>query len=147
LAKKSVIIVAVLAIAALVVVGVFAITSTRTIPSNGTIVGINLGVYLDSACTNQVFAINWTAVNPGSDVTQQVYVVNKGTTDMTLSLSNGTWSPTEANQYLTLSWDKVGATVHPGVGNATLATLTLAASASYTNGTTFTGNVIISGSA
>jgi hypothetical protein len=146
LAKKNVIIVSVLAIAAIVAVGVFAsITSTRTIPSNGTIVGVNLGVYLDSACTDQVFAINWTSVNPGSFVTQQVYVVNKGTTDMTLSLSNGTWSPVEANEYLTLTWNKIGATVHPGVVNATLATLTLSASDQFTNGTTFTGNVIITG--
>jgi hypothetical protein len=147
LAKKNVIIVSVLAIAAIVVVGVFAaITSTRTIPSNGTIVGVNLGVYLDSSCTDQVFAINWTNVTPGSYVTQQVYIVNKGTADMTLSLSNGTWSPVEANEYLTLTWDKGTSTVvQPGVGNATLATLTLSASASYQNGTTFTGNVIISG--
>ncbi len=146
LTKKSVIVVAALALAAIVVVGVFAITSSRTIPSNGTIVGINLGVYLDAPCINQVFAINWTAVNPGSFVTQQVYVVNKGTTDMTVSLSNGTWTPVEANEYLTLTWNLGTSTVvHPGVGNATLATLTLTADALYTNGTTFNGNVIISG--
>jgi hypothetical protein len=147
LAKKNVIVVAALAIAAIVIVGVFAaITSTRTIPSNGTIVGVNLGVYLNALCTDQVYAINWTAVNPGGSVTQQVYIVNKGTTDMTISLSNGTWSPAEADQYLTLTWNKgTGTVVHPGVGNATLATLTLSASALYENGTTFNGNVVISG--
>jgi hypothetical protein len=151
LARKNVIVVAALVIAAvLMIVGVFAaITSIRTIPSSGTIAGVNVGVYLDAPCTNQVYSINWTAsnaLNPGSFVTQQVYIVNKGTTDMTLSLSNGTWTPSDANNYLTLTWDKGTETVvQPGVGNATLATLTLSASALFTNGTTFNGNVVITG--
>jgi hypothetical protein len=151
LAKKNVIVLAALVIAAtLMIAGVLAlITSFQTIPSHGTIAGVNLGVYLSAPCTDRVYAINWTAsntLNPGSFVTQQVYIVNTGTTDMTLSLSNGTWTPSDANTYLTLTWD-LGTTtvVHPGVGNATLATLTLSASDLFTNGTTFDGNVIITG--
>jgi hypothetical protein len=152
LAKKNVIVVATLVIAAMLMIAVVLaiITSSKTVPSSGTIAGVNLGVYLDSECTDQVYSINWTAVNPlnpGFSVTQQVYIVNKGTTDMTLSLSNSTWSPSDADKYLTLTWNlEPNTVVQPGVSNAVPATLTLSASDLFTTGTTFTGDVIISGS-
>ena len=89
--QKKTVIVALVIASMMAIAGVLAlIQSTKTIPTSGVIAGVDLGVYLDSACTNPVYSINWTAaapLNPGGDVTQQVYIENRGTTDMTLSLS------------------------------------------------------------
>lgn len=147
LTKKNVIrYVAVLATVAIAIVGVFAaITSIKTIPSSGTIAGVNLGVFSDSGCTIPVTSINWGNVTPGGSVTHQVYIENSGTNNMTLSLSNSSWSPSGVDANLTLTWDKEGANVNLGVPNAVLATLTLTASASFTTGTDFSVNVIIAG--
>ena len=145
LAKKNVIAVAALAMATIAIVVVFAaITSTQTVPSHGTIAGINLGVYTDSACTNQLYQINWTTVSNGTSVTQPVYIENKGTTAMTLNMTTTNW----VNQSgLTITWDKEGTNVNPGVASAVLATLTLTASTGFTTGIDFTVDINIKGSA
>jgi hypothetical protein len=146
MAKKNVMVVGVLAIAAIMIVVVFAaITSTKTVPSSGTIAGVNLGVYSDPGCTIALDASNpivWGTVNPGAFVTQTVYILNTGTTDMTLALTTSNW----VNQsLLTLTWDKESAVVNPGLANKVTAILTLTASSSFTTGTDFSVDIVITG--
>jgi hypothetical protein len=147
--KKTIVVVLVIA-SMMMIAGVLAlIQSTKTIHSSGIVAGVNLGVFLDVNCINPVNSINWTdatPLNPGGSVTQQVYVENSGTTDMTLGLSSSNWLPSGVNANLTLTWDKEGATVHTGVANATLATLTLTAISGFTTGTSFSFDVTITGS-
>ena len=148
--QKRTVIAALVIASMMMIAGVLAlIQSTKTIPSSGIIAGVNLGVYLNAGCTNPVYSINWTdaaPLNPGGNVTQQVYIENSGTTDMTLGLTTNNWLPSGVDANLTLTWDKEGATVHTGVVNATLATFTLAAISGFTTGTSFSFDVIITGS-
>jgi hypothetical protein len=121
-----------------------AITVSKDVSSSGTITTTpNLGVYSDSGCTNSLSTITWGSVAKGTNTTQTVYVKNTGTGTMALSLSASSWSPSNANTYLTITWDKAGSTLT--AGQSTAATITLTVSPSITGITTFSNTITLSG--
>ena len=117
--------------------------SSQTVQSGGTVNSVNVGVYLDSGCTQNCTTIDWGTITPGNAVTRTVYVKNTGTLPVTLSMTSGGWVPSNANTYLTLTWNR-GGTVR-AVGSSIQATLTLTASSSAGNLTSFSFNIIITG--
>jgi len=62
---------------------------------------------------------------------------------MSLSLATSTWTPSNANAYITVSWDKQGATLTPGQSSAAI--LTLSVSSSITGITSFSNTITLSG--
>jgi len=122
-----------------------AITVTSNVSSTGTIGTStpNIGVFSDSACTTAKSAISWGSLAAGASTTQTVYVKNTGNAAMTLSLSSNNWTPTGANTYITVSWDKQGQTL--SAGQSTPAIITLAVSPSVTGITTFSNTITLSG--
>jgi hypothetical protein len=144
--QKKMVITALAIAAILMVAGVLALTSQRTIPSSGTITGINLGVFQDSGLTTPYDAshpIVWGTLTPGTSTIVPIWLNNTGTTSMTLNLSNNTWVPSDANTYLTLTWDKEGSTLN--ANTIVAANLNLTVSSSFTTGTPFSVNVVITG--
>lgn len=141
-----------LAIAAIMMVAVvMAITSTRTVPTTGTITGVNLGVFSDLACNNPIDSTNklsWGALNPGDNVPVTVYLKNSGSAPMTLSLQvdAASWNPAEAGTHLTIDWNKEGL-VLPASTSGFAAILTLHAPSNWKPDldTTFSVNVVIAG--
>ncbi len=119
------------------------LVASKTISSSGVIATANLGVYTDSACTQPLTSIDWGVVSPGGSVTKTFYVKNVGSTQLTLSMSGGSWNPTSAGGALTLTWNRQGTVLASNQVSA--ATVTLSASSSVTGITTFSGNVVISG--
>src|SRR3990170_8992956 len=65
--------------------------STKTITSSGTVVSVNVGIYLDNACQQPVTSLNWGSISPRSSATLVVYVKNTGTTLITLSMMKTNW--------------------------------------------------------
>ena len=146
--SKPVIITALVLIAmALTVTTYGAITVSKNLSSTGSInVSANLGVYSDSTCTTTLSAIDWGTITPGSTVTKTVYVKNTGTrTSLALSMSTSNWSPASASTYMTISWNKQGTTLAPGA--VTAATITLTASSSTVDITSFSVQISITGTA
>jgi hypothetical protein len=144
--KLSTIIIIALTVAALTltVTTLAAITITKDVPSSGSITtSPNLGVYSNSACTNTLNTITWGSVTAGGSATQTVYVKNTGTGTITLSLATSAWAPSGANTYITVSWDKQGATLT--AGQSTAAILTLTVSSSITGISSFNNTITISG--
>jgi hypothetical protein len=116
---------------------------SQTVPSTGNIASVNVSIYLDSACTQPCTNINWGTLNPGATATQTIYVKNTGTVPITLSLSTSSWSPSNANSYLTLQWNKENTVLNAGA--STQATLTLTVASNTGSLTTFSFNVVITG--
>ncbi len=128
----------------LMVAGVLALLqSSRTIPTHGTIRGVNVGIFQDSNCTQQLVSIDWGTLDNGTSAVHTVYVKNDGTSNMTLSLSNSTWVPSDAPDYLTLTWNRETYVLERGT--SVDANLTLSVSPSFTNGTDFSVDIIITG--
>jgi hypothetical protein len=104
---------------------------------------VNVGIFQDSNCTQQLVSIGWGTLDNGTSAVHTVYVTNDGTSNMTLSLSNSTWVPSDAPDYLTLTWNRETYVLERGT--SVDANLTLSVSPSFTNGTDFSVDIIITG--
>jgi hypothetical protein len=117
--------------------------SSQTLQSNGTVTAVNVGVYSDSGCTQNCTSIEWGTIAPGNSSTRTIYIKNIGTIPMTLSMTTGSWVPSNANTYISLSWNRGGTVL--SAGQSISATLTLSASSSAGNITSFSFNMTITG--
>ena len=116
----------------------------RAIPTVGSVVAVNVGVYSDSACTLNLTSINWGLVYPGDSASRTIYVKNGGNIPLTLSMDAAGWNPVAAAGQIAISWDRE--TFALGPGQSTSASLTLGISPSVSGITDFSVNVVISGS-
>ena len=121
------------------------LTSTRTTENTGVIASVNLGLYKNSLCTQNLTAIDWGVLNPGSENTYHAYIRNQGTADMTLSKAESNWNPTGTQSYLSLSWNYTGQVIKPN-GTIHLA-FKLTVSPAVTAVNTFRFNIIITSTA
>jgi hypothetical protein len=107
---------------------------------------VDIGVYSDSACTQTATSLNWGSLEPGDQATRTVYVKNNGNTAVSLSVSTTGWSPLNAQQWMTVSWNRQGETLQPN--QSIQATITLTVSSSIDSGiSNFNFDVTITGTA
>ena len=119
------------------------LSTQRVLSSSGSVKAINVEVYWDLACTQVVSSIDWGVPEPGDSVLKTVYVKNTGTAPMTLNMSCSGWSPAQAENYLTVSWDRDEAVVNGG--SVLQAVLTLSVSDTITGITDFSFDIVIAG--
>jgi hypothetical protein len=137
------------AIIALAATGIFltlvtaGLIATQTIPSNGTVSTVNVGVYTDSQATQNCTSLNWGTLSPGNTASKIVYVKNTGTVPITLTMTTGNWTPTTANSKITLTWNRENTVLN--AGQSISANLTLAVASDTTGITTFSFNTTITG--
>ena len=115
----------------------------QTISSTGAVTAINVGVYSDSACTNELTTIDWGTISPGNSETITIYLKNTGNARITLSMTATNWTPVNADGPIELTWDKENANLNPN--QETAATLMLSVSESITGITNFSFNVVLTG--
>ncbi len=130
---------------ALVVTTYAALTTSQNLGSTGGInVSASLGVYSDSACNTAITSVNWGNLTCGGTTSQTVYIKNTGQgVSLALSMNPSNWSPSSANNYMTLSWNQEGTRINPGQSVA--AKLTLTASSSIVDVTNFNVQISITG--
>ena len=138
------------AIIAIVAAGIFltvtafaALSANQTIPLDGTITAVNLGVYSDSACTQNCTSLSAGTLNPGDSFTKTVYIKNTGNVPETLTMTVNNWNPTSASSYLTLTWNRQSTILN--AGQSIDATLTLTAASNTGNLTSFSCSITITG--
>jgi hypothetical protein len=137
------------AVIALAIAGLFltvttaALLSTQTVPLNGTINAVNLGVYTDSACTQPATTLTVGTLNPGNTATQTIYIKNTGNIPETLTMTTNNWNPTNATTTLTLNWNRQNTILN--AGTSIQATLTLTAATNTGSLTTFSCDVTLTG--
>lgn len=122
-----------------------AVNTNRTFTSSGRInASYNIGVYSDSACTQNLAAIDWGTITAGTSTAYSFYVKNIGSARQNLTLTTNAWTPTSAAQYITITWDRNNATL---TANQVLqATLNLTVLATIDSSiTTFSNNITITG--
>jgi len=119
------------------------ISVNQTVPSSGTLSTVDVGVYSDSACTQTLTSIDWGTISPGNTVTRTIYVKNTGNAQITLSMTKSNWNPASADGPITLTWNRESTTLT--AGQSTMATLTLTVSSGISSITTFSVNIIVTG--
>jgi hypothetical protein len=83
----------------------------KTVPGQGAIKGINIGIYSDQACTTPVQTIYWGLIEPGATASQTVYVRNEGDTTTTLTMTLSNWVPTDSSNHMSINWNYTGQTL------------------------------------
>ncbi len=99
----------------------------KTIQKSFAIETVNVGVYWNSDCTEEITEINWGNLTPGSTTDINIYVRNEGTVSPCfLSLSSKNWVPTHALIYMTISWNYKNKPINPNEAVAVILTLKIA---------------------
>ena len=81
-------------------------TSTGTIQTN------NLEIYTNPDCTKNCTTLNFGELKPGQVTNQTIYLKNTENTSITLSMNANEWNPTEAGNWLVISWNREGTTLN-----------------------------------
>lgn len=115
--------------------------NSQPISNAGEVKAIGVGVYWNSDGTNGVTSINWGILEPGSSMNRTCYIQNEGNSASTLSMNTTNWDPTNASDYISLTWDYGGQLVNPD--EIIPVVLTLAISDSVTGITGFSFDIIL----
>ena len=120
----------------------YALMGSYVLHSSGTIKGLGVGIYSDNGCTRTLTSIDWGMADPGSTKNVTIYVRNEGNTPITLSLSTANWNPSNAANYMPLSWNYNGQTI--AVNQVVQITLSLSISSSIQGITAYSFDIVIS---
>ena len=89
------------------------LTTQKTIPGTGSIKGVGLGVYWDLPCTNATSSLDFGQLEPDSSKNFTLYLKNEGNSVLTLNMTSENWSPANAADYMTLTWNREGQQISP----------------------------------
>ncbi len=119
------------------------VSTINTLPATGTVTSVGVRVYSDSSLTQNCTSVDWGSISPGNNINRLIYLKNTGTVPIALSMTETSWNPVGANGPITMTWDKEGTVL--AAGQATSATLTLNISSSISSITTFSFNIVLTG--
>ncbi len=119
------------------------LTTQKTIQGSGSIKGVGLGVYWDLECTNATSSLDLGQLEPGSSKNFTLYLKNEGNSALTLSMTSENWSPTNAADYMTLTWNREGQQISPDEVKEIV--ITLSVSEDITGIYSFSLDIVISG--
>ena len=84
---------------------------TQRIPNLATLKVVGIGVYQDPGCTVSVAQIEWGMVEPEDRATFDTYIKNESNVPITLTIYTEDWSPANASNFISLSWDYNGSEI------------------------------------
>jgi len=120
-----------------------AVQTSRTVSNAGTVEAIGVGVYRDNECVNVLSSVDWGVLEPGASKNVTFYIRNELSLVSTLSMYTSNWSPSNASDYLTLSWDYGGQAINPD--EVIQVTFTLSVDAGIEGITNFSFDITIVG--
>ena len=130
------------------IVSVYAVlVATRTISNTAAIKTVGVSAWQDSNCTITLTTYDWGTIDPGGSAQKTMYLKNDGNAAITLNMTTGSWVPTNASIYVTVTWNREGAVIP--VGNSLQANVTLSVStgAATAGITSFSFTITITGTA
>lgn len=93
---------------------------TAAMESNNIIVrasavdGLGVGVYWDQACTNRTLSFDWGNIEPGSNNSVTIYVMNEMSSPASVSLETTNWTPSTSENVISLNWNYSGQVINSG---------------------------------
>jgi hypothetical protein len=144
LQKKTVIAALVIALIMMVASVVALLTSTKTIPSSGTISAFKVGVYSNAGCTIPLTGITFDTISPSYNTNKTVYIKNDGPSggkSLSLSMTVTNWACTPQNtteNVVTIAFNSTSTVLAPTVSCAANITLTALDNDSTKTGLSFT---------
>ncbi len=116
--KRTVLLILVVVVITIVISAAVSILLQRTtnlsVPSFGTIKTLGVEAYWDIDCENKTEEVKWGEILIGSSENVTFYVRSISNVEATLYLNATNWEPSNLSDYMNLSWNYNGTTVHPG---------------------------------
>jgi len=131
-------------VSSLILFALMFLMATKTITNVSGMVTEGVWVFEDSNCARECESIEWGTLTPGSVKEYDVYVRNKGEVPIYLIMSTTNWSSLQASYYLTLRWTYTGQKID--LGDVLQITLTLSVSPRIKDVSSFSFNIVITGS-
>lgn len=75
----------------------------KLIKKSSAVETLNVGVYWDSGCTQEVTSIDWGQLSPGSKTEVDIFVRNEVNQPLFIAIATQDWNPTQTTDYITLS--------------------------------------------
>lgn len=75
----------------------------KLIKKSSAVESLNVGVYWDSGCTQEVTSIDWGQLSPGSKTEVDIFVRNEVNQPLFIAIATQDWNPTQTADYITLS--------------------------------------------
>lgn len=94
-------------------------------PGGGGGGNINIDFFSDSGCTVPLSALTWGSLDPGANDTRTIYIKNSGSVNVTLNCTVSGWNPVEADDFISVTWDRENSVLAPGASVAATFTLTV----------------------
>ena len=82
--------------------------SRSVVKKVGVVKEIGIGVYWDSGCSSPVSFVDWGDIAPGSSKNISVFMRNEGNTSVNLFIYTSNWNPSEAADFVHLTWNYTG---------------------------------------
>ena len=125
-----------------VATGVF--LAQRVIANVATIKTVGVGVYKDVDFTVSVTQIDWGVLEPGATKNFTAYLRNESNVPIFLNMTSQNWNPPAAESFISVSWDQEGKRLEPD--QVVSLTFTLSVSAEVSGVTSFSFEIVITGS-
>lgn len=117
------------------------LNSSNLTNTSGITANVDIGIYSDQDCKNNLTSIDWGIVYPGENVKCFAYVRNLGNVNITIQIETVNWLPEQAENYLDLSWNYTNQTL---IKNRVIpVTLTLNISEQIDNIESFSFDIIL----
>ena len=84
-----------------------------------------VGLQIKDDNSNLITYIDWGTLTPNSTKDFHAFAVNNGTIPITLTLTTENWNPSEAQNYMSLTWNYTGNIINPGESHPIVFTLTV----------------------
>ena len=133
-----------LVVSSLILLAFALLMPTETITNVSAVYPNRVGVYWDSDCTDPVLEILWGNLTPGSSKSIIVYIHNEVEEPTYLIMSTTNWNPSNALEYMSISWDYGRQRMNSG--EVLQITLTLSVSRYIEGISSFSFDILITGS-
>ena len=110
----------------------------------GKVKTVGVAIYSDSSISDPLYSVDWGNLESGAEKSIECYIHNTGDFASLLTLETDNWSPAEATNYITLTWDYDGQTLN--VDEVIQVTLTLTISENIEGIKSFFFDITIVGS-
>jgi hypothetical protein len=116
---------------------------SRRISNQAAIKAVGVRVYQDPALTVPLTEINWGFLEPGEAKNRTAYIKNESNVPITLTLTTENWSPSNASDFVMLTWNNDGQPV--GADRFVEVTFTLAVDPAISGIDAFSFDIVIVG--
>lgn len=97
----------------IITVGVATILKSYSVGAVGRVVGVRVEIYQDVNATTPLTEIDWQFIEPNETKSYTCYAKSLSNVPSILTLTTSAWTPVNASQFITLSWNYDNTTLTP----------------------------------